>query len=55
MFCFFGRGQPEHWAENSWDPTATHRMLQPVRMSSDGECGIMEMRTVSHYPKSMED
>ncbi|KAE9553568.1 hypothetical protein FO519_003208 [Halicephalobus sp. NKZ332] len=55
VFCVFGRGQPAHWAENSWDPTSTHRMLQPVRVSRTAECGIMEMRTVTDYLKSIED
>uniref|UniRef100_A0AC34QMN6 Uncharacterized protein n=2 Tax=Panagrolaimus sp. JU765 TaxID=591449 RepID=A0AC34QMN6_9BILA len=55
VFAVFGSGQPAHWAENSWDPTATHRMLQPIRMSKNAECGIMEMRTVDDYLKSLNE
>uniref|UniRef100_A0A7E4VKK0 MFS domain-containing protein n=1 Tax=Panagrellus redivivus TaxID=6233 RepID=A0A7E4VKK0_PANRE len=51
-FAVFGRGQPSNWAENSWDPTATHRMLQPIPIGRNAECGIIEMRTIDDHLKS---
>uniref|UniRef100_A0A914XW33 Uncharacterized protein n=1 Tax=Panagrolaimus superbus TaxID=310955 RepID=A0A914XW33_9BILA len=51
IFAVFGRGQPTIWAEASWDPTSSQRMLSSSHATIDrnAECGIIQMRTVDDY------
>jgi hypothetical protein len=47
VFACFGRGQPTVWAETSWDPTSSQRLLPHVPMADrNAECGIIHMKTI---------
>uniref|UniRef100_A0AC35F6P8 Major facilitator superfamily (MFS) profile domain-containing protein n=1 Tax=Panagrolaimus sp. PS1159 TaxID=55785 RepID=A0AC35F6P8_9BILA len=59
IFAVFGRGQPTIWAETSWDPTSSQRMLSSSSSAAaaathfpidrNAECGIIHMKTVDDY------
>ncbi|CAJ0957795.1 unnamed protein product, partial [Mesorhabditis belari] len=44
-FAIFGRGRSAGWAEHSWDPSQTKKMLslEPIQINRE-ECGLVELR-----------